>query len=154
VSRLRLIQSLAFLAALSLGQDDVAEATACYRESLQTAADVGSPFGVAIGLASLAEVTRQKNHLARAARLSGATIARGAMDQLALVVPGGCTCPPASWSTIKGSRRYARLGDLAVAQAWVEGQLMALEQAVAYTLQEGEADESPSQQRAECQPQP
>jgi hypothetical protein len=33
--------------------------------------------------------------------------------------------------------------------AWAEGQSMALEQAVAYALQEGEADELPSQQSAE-----
>ena len=131
----RLILSLNFKAALLLDRDNPAEAAARYAESLQLSADVGSPFGVAVGLAGLAEVARRRGELERAARLCGAAAGRGKMSQLA-VADFGWVYVPSDWLEYDRTMEAMRelLADPVIAAVWAEGERMTVPQAMAFAI--------------------
>ena len=119
--------ALSFLGPLVLGRADGAGAVRHYCESLTTARDIGNPFSVAVALAGLAEVARQENQLARAARLSGTAVALG--DPQLLVMGLGSAYTPTDWLEYERTMAAVRaqLDDPVIAAAWAEGQQMTLD---------------------------
>jgi tetratricopeptide (TPR) repeat protein len=121
-----------------LASGDVAAAVADFRQSLTL---------------TWSQQQRSVNQYALVfAALAGAMQVRGRM-QRAMRLAGAAAASEAERPVLEANQRFdycrimdaarARLDDPVLAAAWAEGQAMTLDQAVAYALQEGEADEPP-----------
>jgi predicted ATPase/Tfp pilus assembly protein PilF len=126
--------SLGNLGFAALYQNNYERAKLLFEESLAIFGEVGDKEGIANGLEGLAGVAAVQGQAERAARLWGA--AEALRDAI------GAPLPPADRIRYQPYLTAAStsLGRAAFAAAWAEGQVMPLEQAVAYALSESTSD--------------
>jgi len=121
--------TLAVLGRIALDQGAYERATACYQESLTLRQEAGEKEGIATALEGLAAVTGMQGHPVRAARLSGAASSLRTL----LGAPLPPIDRPSYEQTVAALR--AQLDEPTFTAAWVEGQAMALEEALAEAVQ-------------------
>jgi hypothetical protein len=115
---------------VALHQGDCQKAAGLFAESLTLFREQGDKKGIAECLAGLAGVAGVKGKADRAASLFGA--AEAAREALGVVLwPANRIDHDRNVATIR-----AQLNGAAFAATWAEGRAMALEQAVAYALEE------------------
>jgi predicted ATPase/DNA-binding SARP family transcriptional activator len=127
------------LALMALGniafeQGDYGRTVVLGRQSLRLCRELGKKGGIAAGLEGLAAVAGVQSQPERAARLFGAAMAlREAIG--APLTPGECPAYERNVATVRG-----QLDASTFEAAWAAGRVMALEQAIAYALEESEVD--------------
>jgi tetratricopeptide (TPR) repeat protein len=121
------LRSLAVIARIT---GDLPRAAALNRETLTITRAIGDRRNLAAALEGLAGIAEDQQSFVRGARLAGA--ASKLRDLIHAPIP------LVSRDAIERdlARARATLGEEAFAAAWVEGQAMTLEQAVAYALEE------------------
>lgn len=122
-------RTLSILGRLALQQDDVEQATRCYHESLLLRQEAAEKEGVAAAFEGLARVATLQGNIRRAVHLFAAAEAlRRTM---------GTPLPPIERALYERAVASARaeLDETAFAQAWAEGQVMTLSQAMATALE-------------------
>jgi predicted ATPase/class 3 adenylate cyclase len=117
------------LGKLALGEGDLLQAEAYYREGLQGGFTMKYSIFKALPLAGLAVLAARQNHIERSARLFGCAegFFRGLANYLSPAERLGYSADRASVREALGEDDFSRL--------YAEGQLMTLEQAVAFALE-------------------
>jgi len=127
--------SLNNLGLAALREGDYGRATALYKESAALFWEVGEKIFAARCLEELAWVVSMQGDYGRATRLFGAAEAQRETF--------GVSMPPAARTEHDRNVTAARaqLGEEAFAAVWAEGQVMTMEQAIEYALEESESPE-------------
>ena len=121
------------LGKLAHSQGEAARASELYKEGLTLRKELGAKRGIAESIEGLAGVAGEQEQPDRAARLFG--VAEGIREAI------GAPLPPVERADYDRSVSAVRaqLGEAAFASVWAEGRAMALEQAIAYGLEETHA---------------
>jgi predicted ATPase/class 3 adenylate cyclase len=122
---------LANLGHIALHQDNDTQAIALFNESLMLFHHDWDKSCIAVNLAGLGGVARVQNQLERAARLLGAAGALQDGIEAIILWPVDRADYECNVAAVR-----VQLDDATFATAWIGGQAMALEQAIAYALEE------------------